>query len=584
MGLWGSLIGAAAVSVLCLAPLPIANSDAGYGDDSYLSPSGNQGIDIQHYDVKLRYDQSTHGIANANVTITIQATNALRNFSLDARNGLTIRKVTLGGKPTTFNHSGRKLTVSGFGSIASGDNFQVKVRYRGKPRPIQDKSGRGVYGWLPTPGGSVTYTEPTGTSTWIPSNDVFSDKATWTTELTTPSDLLGVSTGTFKGISREKNLTTSRWRMNTPIQPYLQTVAIDRFRHSTRKIAGLPSFTAVAKGSGVSVRTMERRTARAIRWLGARLGRYPFESTGAIVVSGRQSAMETAGRPTYSRGNFWVSQETVLHEQAHQWFGNTLTARLAKDMWLHEGFATYLENVERAERKSRSLDDIVHGQYVQDGWYSGFRGQFNKVPLSDPSPRYLLNSTPYFRGQAAVHSLRSTLGDELFWQVLGELVRIPAGTTTDTETVVDRAEAISGVDLSQWSSDWLYSTGYQELPVAPSYRQVMRELGPEILNAAATYAWRPRGDPQSAMEEAIGKYSPTNQLRINSVERRTSSQGPRYLIEFTTAAGPLYPNDDRSCFVLQTRDDNILAGAYLGIRISDKPRVNHFSPGSCQVS
>ena len=55
-----------------------------------------------------------------------------------------------------------------------------------------------------------------------------------------------------------------------------------------------------------------------------------------------------------------------------------------------------------------------------------------------------------------------------------------------------------------------------------------------------------------------------------------------YLIEFATAVGSLYPNDYSSCFVLQTRDDNILAGAYLGIRISQKPHVNHFSPGSCQ--
>ena len=581
MGLSGALVGLLTIAALCIAPLPMANSESTPGPDPYLAPSGNTSIDVEDYDLKLRYNPRTHGIGDATVVMTIRATQQLNDFSVDAREGLTIRKVNVDGKPAKFKHRARKLNISNFGSITDGSTFRVKVQYRGKPRPVRDESGRGTYGWLRTPTGSVTYTEPTGTSAWIPSNDIFSDKATWTTRLTTPAGLLGVSTGQFKGITRSKNFTTSRWRTNTPIQPYLQTVAVDRFKYSTRKVADLPSFTAVARGSGVSVRTMEQRTARAIRWLSARLGPYPFESTGAIVVSGRQSAMETAGRPTYSRGKFWVSQETVVHEQAHQWFGNTLTAGLAKDMWLHEGFATYFENVERAERKGRSLDDIVHGQYVQDGWFPGFRGQFDKVPLSDPTPKYLLNSTPYFRGQAAVHALRSTLGDETFWRVARGLISIPAGTTTNTQAVVERAEEISGKDLSQWSESWLYSTGYQQLPVAPSYRQVLRELGPEILNAAATYVWRPKGSPKSAMEQAIGKHSPMNQLQITSVSRDPNSKGPRYFVEFTTAVGPLYPKDYRSCFVLQTRDDDILLGSYLGIRISDKPRANHFSPGSC---
>ena len=150
--------------------------------------------------------------------------------------------------------------------------------------------------------------------------------------------------------------------------------------------------------------------------------------------------METAGRPTYSSGSWNTSQATVLHEQAHQWFGNTLTAASARDIWLHEGFATYLENVETAQRTGRQLGDIVHEQYVWDGWGKRWRGQFGRVSLREPTMRYLLNTTPYYRGQAALHALRTELGDDLFWRVLRGLGQQPSGRNYTTQQVIDLAE------------------------------------------------------------------------------------------------------------------------------------------------
>jgi aminopeptidase N len=464
-------VAAALLSVTFVAPIATAQTEP---EDPYLAPSGNPGIDVQDYDVSLAYQRSTGGIKRATATLRITAENDLSSFSLDARAGLRIRNVKVAGKPAVFRHENRKLQISEFAPVPAGKTFRTTIRYAGKPRPIKDKSGRGVYGWLRTPGGSVTFTEPTGTSAWVPCNDVFFDKATWRMRITTPTGLLGVSTGKFLGIRKRAGSTTSEWRMNTPIQPYIQTVAVDRFKYSDQSIAGLPAFTAVAKGSGSSVAEMRRKTAAAIRWLRPKLGPYPFESTGAIVVSGLESAMETAGRPTYSPGAYFTSRATVVHEQAHMWFGNLLTARQAQDMWLHEGFATYLENVEVAERKGRRLANIVHEQYVQDGWFRGFHGQFQRVSLADPSPRYLLNSTPYFRGQAAVHALRHELGDEMFWRVLRELVDLPPGTSTSTAAVIEQAEEISGQDLSDWAQTWVYSTGYQQLPERPSHQQVLR--------------------------------------------------------------------------------------------------------------
>lgn len=580
---------AAVACAALVALLPgAADADSSQGDssgsDPYLAPSGNGGIDVQHYDLRLRYDPANHGIAAARVTLRIKALHDLGSFSLDARRGLRIGKVSVNGDTAQRSRSGPNLTVSGFPPVSAGQTMNVSIRYSGRPRPLRDESGREEYGWLKTPGGVVTYTEPAGTSAWVPSNDIFYDKATWRTTLITPRSLLGVSTGTLLGIRGRGATTTTRWRQDIPIQPYAQVVAVDRFRYSTDDIAGIPAFTAVAKSAGVSVATMQRRTAHAIEWLQERLGAYPFSSTGAIVVSGGESAMETAGRPTYSPDAYYVSQGTVTHEQAHQWFGNMLTAAQSSDIWLHEGFATYLENVESAQRQGKPISDVVHGQYVFDGWTPGYHGQFDRVTLADPGMKYLLNTTPYFRGQAAVHALRRELGDPSFWRVIRGLAAAPPGQTSDTAAVIEQAAELSGTDLTSWAETWVFSTGYQQLPEPPSHRQVLREIGPGIMNAASDYVWRPKGTPSDAMLRAQRTYSPMNQLQINSVTKVKNLRRVQYHVDFQTKPGPLYPGDYRSCFVFERGDESILAGAYLGVRVSDKPRVNTFTLGACPVS
>lgn len=582
-GRWIAAVAAAAVSLAVITPAVGAEpgQGAGVGRDTYLAPFGNGGYDVASYDVSVAYQRRTHGIARATVVITATATQELRQFSLDARRGLDISAVKVDGQRARFAHRGDKLIVRGYGTVDAGRSFTVSVSYAGTPRPVRDQSGRGKFGWLATNAGAVTYTEPTGTSSWVPSNDVFYDKATWHMQLTAPRGLMGVSTGRFLGVKKKRGATVSRWALDTPIQPYAQVVAFDRFSYSTKRIAGLPAFTAVARNSGVSVRKMQQRTAYALNWLVPRLGRYPFAATGAIVVDGADSAMETAGRPTYSSGSWNTSQATVLHEQAHQWFGNTLTAAGARDIWLHEGFATYLENVETAQRTGRQLGDIVHEQYVWDGWGKRWRGQFGRVSLREPTMRYLLNTTPYYRGQAALHALRMDLGDEVFWQVLRGLAQQPAGRNYTTQQVIDTAERISGRDLSDWASRWVDSTAMQRLPQAPTHQAVVRQVGPYILDAASDFVWDPRKKVRTVMRSAQRGWVPLNQLRVTDVTAKKHGKSKRYFVDFETTPGIVYPGSYRTCFVFDRNDDDVLSGSYLGISFSDNFRRNTFTMRSC---
>ncbi len=568
---------------LAAAPSP-SNSPKGAqtGSDPYLSPQGNGGYDVTNYDVTLSFDKATHGIAAATVIITATADQALRQFSLDARSGLSIADVRVDGRRADFSHRHDKLVVNSFGVIDKGGRFRVQVRYSGDPIPVDDVSGRGQFGWLHTRNGSVTYTEPTGTSTWLPSNDIFYDKATWQVSLSAPKGLFGVSTGAFLGRQDKGGRTLSQWRIDTPIQPYAQVVAFDKFDYSREPIAGLPAFTAVAKGSGVTVGQIRKRTDHALRWLVPKLGRYPFQSTGGIVVNGADSAMETAGRPTYSSGSYNTSTATVLHEQAHQWFGNTLTATNARDIWLHEGFATYLENVETAQRTGRPIGDIVHEQYVWDGWGAKWRGQFGRVSLHEPTTRYLLNTTPYYRGQAALHALRRAIGDDAFWDVLRALADEPVGRTSTTAEVIAEAETVSGLDLAAWADTWVYSVGAQQLPEAPTQRSVIDQVGPYILDAAGDYVWDPRGNVLRQLRKAHKSWQPLDQLTITKVSTMKHGRNTRYFADFETTVGVIYPAPYKSCFVFDRGNAEILSGSLIGVRHSDSFQPNHFTPAPCE--
>ncbi|MDZ7576637.1 MAG: M1 family aminopeptidase [Candidatus Nanopelagicales bacterium] len=575
--------GAATASVGGTSSESTAGASFKRGYDDYLTRSGNRGYDVRQYRVALVYDAKSHGISSATAVVAAKATSALRVFSLDAKDGLAVASVEVNGRAATFRQRAGKLIVSGFGTIAASDRFASRIRYSAKPRPLTDPSGRGKYGWLKTPGGSVTYSEPDGTSTWIPSNDVFYDKAKWRVAITTPKGLLGVSTGKPVRISRSGDgRVRSVWRMDVPIQPYAQVVTVDAFNYRRGRIAGIPSFTAVARSAPVSVRTMVKRTAAAIKWLTLRLGKYPFPSTGSIVVSGGDSAMETAGRPTYSPQSDYVSRSTIVHEQAHQWFGNTLTARSARDMWLHEGFATYLENVATAERSGRSLDDIVHEQYVVDGWAQRRHGQFQRVPLNDPTPKFLLETTPYFRGQAAVHALRSELGAATFWRVLRDLGSGSLGPSTTTNDTVARISALSGVSAEPWADEWVRSTGYQRLPVDPSRRQVLTEIGTELLRAAANWSAVRRGTVVAGLRKAITSHSPMNHLIIDSARKVKVGGKTHWLADFHTTPSPLYPGEYRSCLVFNPSGPGIFRAAWLAKQpISSNFRANTLTPAPC---
>ena len=205
-----------------------------------------------------------------------------------------------------------------------------------------------------------------------------------------------------------------------------------------------------------------------IDFLAGFFGRYPWRDAGAIVddVQGLGFALETQTRPIYAFDFFTdaVSGDAVVvHELAHQWYGDSLTLRRWRDIWLNEGFATYAEWLwSEAEGLGTAQEtfDFFYNDFiaVDDPWW--------QITIGDPGPDQLFEFPVYFRGAMTLHQLRQTVGDQDFFRILRTWARSQRGELVRTPTFIRLAERISGQQLDDLFEAWLYTPSRPGLPAS----------------------------------------------------------------------------------------------------------------------
>ena len=168
-------------------------------------------------------------------------------------------------------------------------------------------------------------------------------------------------------------------------------------------------------------------------------------------------AMETQTLSQHDNSSFALSERVVVHELAHQWFGNSVTLEAWQDIWLKEGAATYAEWLWKEEQDgTEALDQTVRRFY---------RGEaLSASPVGRPSPDDLYSATVYDRGALTFHALRLYVGDEAFFQILRTYTARFRHGNADTADFIAIAEAVSGEDLGDFFDGWLYTA---EIPAIP---------------------------------------------------------------------------------------------------------------------
>ncbi|MEV0989851.1 M1 family metallopeptidase [Streptomyces sp. NPDC049949] len=427
--------------------------------DPYFPKAGNGGYQVEHYDLDLDYDPAG-GELNATAVITARAQQGLSSFNLDLA-GLEVEGVTVQGEGARYNRTGRELTVRPAKDLKKGEVFRTEIDYRGKPKPIEDADGS-EEGWIGTADGAVGVGEPIGSMAWFPGNHHPSDKATYDITLTVPKGYEAVSNGELTSrTDTADGQTAFVWHDPEPMASYLATAAVGKFKVTTgRTPSGVGLYEAVAPAEAAASAPALAKLPEIVEWGSRRFGPYPFGTAGAIVLPAESLtyALETQTKPVFSGA---PDENLVLHETAHQWFGDSVSPKSWKDMWLNEGFATYAEWLWSEDHGGTTaqqyFDAFLTGDTAVDKAAGSDWSAF--PPAAPPSAKDISETPVYVRGAMVLQRIRQEVGDEKFFALLRGWATDHKYGNASTADFTAYAERSTGHDLKKVWDVWLYGEG-----------------------------------------------------------------------------------------------------------------------------
>ncbi len=430
------------------APAP---GGAGMGDP-YFPLDGNGGIDVVRYRIHDAYDFGAKRLSGS-TKLTVRATQDLSRFNLDLL--LRVRKVTVDGKKAAFTKPNRhEVRIRPRSPIGDGERFEVKVWYAGHPARI---AWDGESNWLADDEEVVAMNEPHMAAWWFPANDHPRDKARVDIRITVPRGKQVVANGRRLGRTVHGDRATTHWRADEPMVPYLAFFAAGSYVVDRGRRGGLPWYVAVSRQlpprqRQASLRLL-RRTPKLVGWLAGQLGEYPFSVTGGLTTGLEPGfSLENQTRPTYSPGA-GRSKTTVVHELAHQWFGDSVSVENWRDIWLNEGSATFMEFRYAETHGGRSAASWLRQTYDA----RGPRDAFWDLRIGSPGKRHIFDGEIYYRGAMALQALRQRVGDGPFWTILRTWLSDRANGNGSTDDFQALAEDVSGESLTGFFEAWFFT-------------------------------------------------------------------------------------------------------------------------------
>ncbi|GAB2833288.1 M1 family metallopeptidase [Actinocorallia aurea] len=427
------------------------------GGDPYFPDNGNGGYDVQDYDLSFAYEPAT-GAITATARIRAKATQNLSSFDLDFLGPLEIDSVKVDGPARWAREGAQELVVTPRKGIVKGRTFVVTVAYHGVPQRIDDET-LGTSGWIATDDGVTALNQPFGAATYYPVNDTPQDKATYSVTVTAPSDLTALANGEKTREKTSQGKTTVTWRMRQPMASELAMLTIGKYNVTEGKTeAGIASVTAVDTALDTGQGAAFFATTNTVTdWMARTWGRYPFGSTGGIVDRvGVGYALETQSRSVYDIGTpgRLPSTGTIAHELAHQWFGDSVTPALWKDIWLNEGWATYNEWLYTESTGGRTAQAAFDAAYARAATNPSWQ-----TVMDDPGRDGIYDWSSYTRGAMTLHVLRKAVGDANFFKLGRTWVARYEDGVVSTADFQALAERISGQDLDALFTAWVSTPG-----------------------------------------------------------------------------------------------------------------------------
>jgi aminopeptidase N len=445
------IAGLVAAFVLACAAIASAAAAPAQPTEPFFPRSGNRGYNVKHYDVSLGY-QPRSGELTARDVVEARATSGLRKFSLDL-DGLKVTSVAVDGEAAKYSRGRGKVKIVPKAPIAKGDAFTVVLRYQGQPRKVTDPDGS-TEGWYRTTDGAVGVGEPVGTAAWLACNNAPRDKASFDIQITVPAGVKAVSNGRL--VSRQKLDRRVRWSWSepAPMAGYLALVDIGDGKLVTGHVGKLPTWTLVDPRLVKKSRAAIDSLPAIIRFESHIYGPYPFAAAGSVVdVANLEYALETQTRPIYA---FPPDRTTVVHETAHQWFGDSVSLQRWPNIWLNEGLATWTQWYFAERHGGRSAQQVFAELYRRPASETGFWDP----PSGHPGQaKNLFAVSTYVRGAMTLQALRDKIGTHDLLRIMRTWATEHRHANGDIEGFIALSNRISGQHLRGFFQRWLFERG-----------------------------------------------------------------------------------------------------------------------------
>ncbi|CAM3469679.1 M1 family metallopeptidase [Aequorivita lipolytica] len=429
--------------------------------------------DVTYYDLKVAVNPSEKTIEGSNtITYKVLAPNDVMQIDLQAP--MKIDKIIQDGKEITFTSEGDAHFLKLQKKLKKGSEAKITIFFSGKPIEAKRPPWDGGFTWSKDSNGKdfiATSNQGIGSSVWWPLKDHPSEEPDngATISVTTPKDLMDVSNGRLKKVI-ETDTKTWVWEVVNPINAYGININIGDYVHWSEKYKGekgiLDMDYYVLRENEVKAKEQFKQAPMMMKAFEHWFGPYPFYEDGYKLVEAPYLGMEHQSSVTYGNKfeNGYLSRDLsgtgwglkfdfiLIHESGHEWFANNITNKDVADMWIHEGFTNYSENL---------YLDYYFGKKASSEYVIGIRknilndrpiiGQYN---VNNPG-----SSDKYYKGANILHNIRQLIEDDDKWrQILRGLNKDFYHQIVTSKQVEDYICQKSGIDLTEFFDQYLRTT------------------------------------------------------------------------------------------------------------------------------
>src|ERR1700676_5297479 len=420
--------------------------------------------DLLYYHLDIRVDPEKKFISGKN-TIRFRMLKDGARIQLDLTDALTIDKILLGEAPLKYERDGSAVFINFPSNLHAGQIYSIDFYYSGHP----DETGRfGGFTFKQDSSGHVwinTACEGIGANVWWPNKDQWRDEVeSMDISVAIPNDLVDVSNGKFVGkTDLGDGYTRWDWRVHYPINNYDVSLNIGNYVHFSDQLGDLPLDFYVLPEDLDKAKTQFTQAKGMIEAYQHYFGPYPFAKDGYKLIEAPYSGMEHQSAVTYGNlfKNGYLDHDwtgvgisprfdfIIIHESGHEWFGNSIPALDPADMWIHEGWTTYLESL-YVEYRWGKADAIKY--------LSGYRPKVHnlRAVVAERGVNAEPTEDQYFKCALMLNTLRSVVdNDAKWWALLHSFYQRYKYQNIQTEDVVAYFNQNTGLTLTPIFNQYL---------------------------------------------------------------------------------------------------------------------------------